>query len=235
MKPTKREVVLACFVFVCGFLVIKLAMEPRLDYRDRVSCYSNLKRIGLALAMYTQDNDQTLPRAWFGRNAGLSDSTANYKWMDAVFPYIKQQEVFSCPRDKISKSYRYRSADNYGSYSMNNSYFAPGDKQTSPAGLPLSSIESPANTVCITDSENTFQFAWPDAARTPPMINVRPFQLGSIRGRHSTQRKATGYGEALALNCDFSASTATLHYERHTRIINGKLIYLYLTVEDDGQ
>ena len=60
MKPTRREFFLACLVFTRGFFILRLATEPRLDYRDKVSCYSNLKRIGLALAAYTQDNDQIL-------------------------------------------------------------------------------------------------------------------------------------------------------------------------------
>lgn len=233
MKIPKREVLLAFFVFACGFLVLKLAMEPRLDYRDRVSCQSNLKRIGLALVMYAQDNDDTLPRSWYGRDAGPSDNSTNYKWMDAIFPYVKEQNVFTCPRDGISKPYRYRTANNYGSYAINNAYFAPGDKQTPPAGLQFSQISRPYETILVTDGENDFQVAWPDAANTPVMVNEQPFKLGSIRGRHNTYRRASGHGLATHLVCDGSNSSIAYHFEKRTRLINGKLIYVFLTVEDD--
>ena len=36
-----------------------------------ISCASNMKQIGLALMQYTQDYDETWPRAWF-ENAGAS-------------------------------------------------------------------------------------------------------------------------------------------------------------------
>src|SRR5450756_1862181 len=56
----------------------------------RISCISNLKQIGLGVMQYSQDNDELMPKAWRGSNGNgaVSDAT-NYKWMDAINPYIK--------------------------------------------------------------------------------------------------------------------------------------------------
>src|SRR5437763_9821172 len=60
----------------------------------RSSCQSNLKQIGLGLLQYTQDYDETLTRSFYG-TTGNSDNGANYKWMDAIFPYVKNEQVFT--------------------------------------------------------------------------------------------------------------------------------------------
>lgn len=212
---------------------MRVAMEPRLDSRDRTSCYSNLGRIGSALAQYSQDSNDTFPRAWFGQDAGPSDATINYKWMDAIFPYAKDENLFNCPRDNINAPYHYRSADNYGSYVMNNAYFAPGDKQTPPAGSPLSKLEDGSDTLFITDGGSNFQVAWPDAAHTPPLIEGTSFQLSSIYGRHDSNYGTMEHGSALAMGCDGSCMTTLLGFETRTKLIGGQKIYPKLTIEDD--
>src|SRR5579872_7481927 len=44
-----------------------------------ITCLSNLKQIGLACTMYTQDYDETLPFAW----------SAQGGWYNLLQPYIK--------------------------------------------------------------------------------------------------------------------------------------------------
>jgi prepilin-type N-terminal cleavage/methylation domain-containing protein/prepilin-type processing-associated H-X9-DG protein len=89
----------------------------------RASCQSNLKQIGLALIQYTQDYDETLPSMSFGPDSGPSDATARYKWMDAIYSYVKSEQVFDCPSGRglgdVNK-YVYRGGNySYGSYTMN--------------------------------------------------------------------------------------------------------------------
>jgi len=56
-----------------------------------ISCLSNLKQIGLSVAMYVQDYDETYPYAvndcWW------------YAWPSTVQPYVKSLQVFRCPDD----------------------------------------------------------------------------------------------------------------------------------------
>jgi prepilin-type N-terminal cleavage/methylation domain-containing protein len=68
----------------------------------RASCQSNLKQIGLGLLQYIGDYDDTMPFSFFG-SAGNSDA-ANYKWMDAIYPYVKNEQIFTCPSDSASNS-----------------------------------------------------------------------------------------------------------------------------------
>lgn len=183
----------------------------------------------MGLLIYTQDCDNTLPLACFGPDPEPSDGNARYKWMDVVFPYIKNTSYFHCLSDTADSIYQFRSGRNYGSYVLNNAYFAPGDRQTPPAGLRLEKISLACCTVLVTDGEGDFQFAWPDALHTPPLTGDDPFHLDSIRGRHGPGLNGT----APALACDGSCSTANLHFARKTAIINGQRIYTALTVEDD--
>jgi hypothetical protein len=176
----------------------------------------------MGLMQYLQDYDETYPRAWYGKDAGPSDAVTNYKWMDALFPYIKDESIFTCPKDRAR--YRYRDGTNYGSYVMNNAYFKPGDKQTPPSGVRIDQIFAASYTVFVTDGANDFQFAWPEAKSTPRLRNGYPFQLSSIRGRH---------GVALALGADGGCPTSLLRFETRTKKVNGATIYPLLTIEDD--
>lgn len=49
----------------------------------RTQCLSQIKQIGLALHMYAEDNDDTLPPAG--------------PWQEAVAAYVRDGEVFTCP------------------------------------------------------------------------------------------------------------------------------------------
>ena len=61
------------------------------------TCLNNEKQMGTGLLQYEQDYDEALPYIWYGSNGGGSAPGGNYKWMDAVYPYIKSDAVFNCP------------------------------------------------------------------------------------------------------------------------------------------
>ena len=63
----------------------------------KAACLSNLKQISVALTQYTQDSDEQVPYIFYGTNGGGSAPNANYKWMDAIYPFIKSEAVFNCP------------------------------------------------------------------------------------------------------------------------------------------
>lgn len=86
------------------------------------SCLSNLKQIGTALQLYTDDYDETLPfrgqkGAWPGNDTidypqqrlgpvqdpwlgGISPSY--FSWMDCIYPYVKNNQMFVCPSNKTT-------------------------------------------------------------------------------------------------------------------------------------
>lgn len=56
------------------------------------SCANNLKQIGLGIAQYTQDYDETYP---FRVNPASTVS-----WRTYIFPYVKSVQIFTCPSNK---------------------------------------------------------------------------------------------------------------------------------------
>src|SRR3712207_4026545 len=56
------------------------------------ACLSNLKQIGMATRMYTQDYDDSLVPNY------LWTSGSTYQWWsDLLQPYVKNRDVFVCP------------------------------------------------------------------------------------------------------------------------------------------
>ncbi len=115
----------------------------------RASCSSNLKQIGLGLLQYVQDYDEQMVNAYYpyqaGGNDGFSNGASNpprYKWMDAVQPYVKSTQLFTCSSDSdvtnngVTYTTEFRpaaqlttnSSSYFGSYGLNNC-FANGERR----------------------------------------------------------------------------------------------------------
>ena len=176
---------------------------------------------------------------------------ANYKWMDAVYPYVKNQQVFTCPSDTSSLPYIYRTGENYGSYGLNGAYGNAGDNQTPPRSsaaynVSLSMLAVPATTVWVTDNNNAPNnlpphpittggsqgFFWTDWTHNPPIVStVTPRQLNNISERHT--------GRVNVLYCDGHVKAMTLDALAQTTHlvdpIDGqtKDIMTAFTIEDD--
>ena len=209
----------------------------------RTSCGSNLKQIGLGLLQYTQDFDEKMPFSFFG-TGGDSDST-NYKWMDAIFPYVRSEQLFDCPSDSLSPNYKFRSGQNYGSYAQNGAYGAGGDNQTPPRSsssysVSLAQIVQASQTVWATDSNNSadlakggssggsYGFFWTNAANNPG-INPAPGsgyrQLQQIAERHLQTTNV--------LYCDGHVKSHKLDSLTQTKIVGGVNVMTAFTIEDD--
>jgi prepilin-type N-terminal cleavage/methylation domain-containing protein/prepilin-type processing-associated H-X9-DG protein len=153
----------------------------------RSSCQSNLKQIGLGMAQYTQDYDEQLIRSWFGTNTA-SDATTNYKWMDAIQPYVKSTQIFDCPSQSSYGTgqgrYSFRNGALCGSYAANTAYYNPGDNLTSPAGeyVSLAAVSAPSTTIWVGDADGVFESGW--ATGNPAIINGTPNKLVGFVERH---------------------------------------------------
>ncbi len=166
----------------------------------RASCASNLKQIGLGLLQYTQDYDETMPKPWFTNVAtngtnwswdtatfGEGAATVNYKWMDAVYPYIKSEAVFTCPSanrfgvgaQTWMPQLRYKfmsgapaggqaTSKQYGSYVFNGAYYTAfnSDNVHGISGSRLARISEPAETVMAADGNGGVFFGPQDPTYT---------------------------------------------------------------------
>ena len=127
----------------------------------RSSCQSNLKQIGLGLIQYSQDYDEQMVRTWYGPlGYEASDTTTpKYKWMDAIYPYVKSEQIFTCPSHTTTEAYKRQNGTNYGSYGMNEAYRDSyvGNNTVPPtglsgAGLSMAAVGAAATTIYIADT-----------------------------------------------------------------------------------
>jgi prepilin-type N-terminal cleavage/methylation domain-containing protein len=127
------------------------------------ACLSNLKQVGMATRMYSQDYDEVLvPNYLF--------TSGSYRawWPDILAPYVKNQDVFVCP--SYSEPTRYKTTSTAPlqtvklSYGGNNWHWWPNGENHDPdllgpmgvnrIGLNINaseaSVEFPANTIYMT-------------------------------------------------------------------------------------
>lgn len=165
----------------------------------RASCQSNLKQIGLAMTQYVQDYDERMPQPYFTNGTpyidpawnwntpsyGEGSPVVNYKWMDAIYSYVKNPQVFDCPSAQTLgvgaaswlvlgvKDYRYRcdaptngqgTADYFGSYVINGAYTNPTDYVHGPLTGPISLIVKPAETILAADGNGGVWFGPTDGS-----------------------------------------------------------------------
>lgn len=170
----------------------------------RSTCQSNLKQVGIGLVQYSQDWDERLPRSWFGPDKDKSGVGGRYKWMDATYPYVKSEQIYTCPSDQTGNRplknapYEYHDASgangtgyDYGSYGANNAYFDLGNASPFSSKTVLASIAAPATTVWVADTTpvdsaaaayNSFEFGWglkADQPTTGVLVNNIPTLNGT--------------------------------------------------------
>jgi prepilin-type N-terminal cleavage/methylation domain-containing protein/prepilin-type processing-associated H-X9-DG protein len=97
-------------IAIIGILAAMLlpALNSARERAKTISCVSNLKQIGLAIVLYSDDYDDYMPQAW--TDDGLS-------WQDRLVPYLRRMglitstgeyefrrtaKVFSCPSSKLN-------------------------------------------------------------------------------------------------------------------------------------
>jgi len=158
------------------------------------SCLSNEKQIGLAMLAYSQDYDEQLVRGWYGPNGyQRSNNTDVYKWMDAVYPFVKSTQLFSCPDNPLGladsngsrASGRFvpheqlgtagngtgsPSEDFYGSYALNCAYWGDGAHAGPGNTVSMAVLQNPAGTIWATDGNGSYQISWPDLGGDPTQV-----------------------------------------------------------------
>jgi prepilin-type N-terminal cleavage/methylation domain-containing protein/prepilin-type processing-associated H-X9-DG protein len=69
------------------------------DKARQASCLSNAKQISLAVMMYAQDYDETLPPWWVPNPVPTSPAGwgSIYYWYANLLPYVKSHDIFRCP------------------------------------------------------------------------------------------------------------------------------------------
>jgi len=74
---------------------------------DAANCLSNMRTIGTALQQYSQDNDQTFIKSYYGFSSsqGLgSQPPVWYTWRRALWPYAGNPSMFACPSSTFAQN-----------------------------------------------------------------------------------------------------------------------------------
>lgn len=153
----------------------------------RSSCMSNMKQLGLGTMQYSQDYDEYLPDSNYGN--ALTDA----KWMDVIFPYVKSEQIFTCPSDSgtnsIYNSNRLtRTTKAFGSYAINNCYY-DSNEPFPPRASNISRIPQTAETIWLTDVSDQDvnpAFFWRPNNANPTIITVGGYRVMQNKSASTT-------------------------------------------------
>jgi prepilin-type N-terminal cleavage/methylation domain-containing protein len=107
-------VVIAIIAILAAFLFPVFATAR--EKARQTSCLSNLKQLGTAMLMYTQDYDELFPPT-IGREP--TDRTwYEMSWMSKVQPYVRNLGIFFCPSSGFSNQDVTQSTDILQNYSF---------------------------------------------------------------------------------------------------------------------
>jgi len=230
-----------------------------------ISCLSNEKQIGLGLIQYSQDYDEYVTNAWYGPFPGAPYAYSTnqgptnyaYKWMDAIYPYVKSLNVFSCPdfnddlhvnaTGKFLPFTTFTTSNDtahWGSYAINASYWdtgAIGTNCLSPGGngaiqIKLSQMEHPASTVWAADGTGSYQFDW---GQNPPAIQkIGDLNLEGSGGAFDGDMVDRHTGMVNLVFCDGHAKAMRMDKLMTTKSVNcgngNYNVSPYLVVQDYG-
>ena len=148
-------VVIAIIAILAGLLFPVFAQAR--EAGRKAACTSNLRQLGNAFQMYSQDYDEQLPSTWDGAG-GVGMTSGSGGWMHftnfrnpvgkmepdqgALYSYVKNTGIFTCPSD----------AGRLGNTYAINSLLSTGTPVLGyHAGLSLAALQAPASTFLLVE------------------------------------------------------------------------------------
>ncbi len=163
---TELLVVIAIIALLASILFPAFARAR--ENARRATCQSNLKQIGLGVAMYIQDFDGHYPAvdSNYSNYTGNQPSTGPFSapafgiqqtWSNRIYPYLKSAPIFLCPSQKTANAFFGGSTpcsyamNVYLSYTSTHSYWDAGLGYTQNP-MPESLVQQPARCFEVLES-----------------------------------------------------------------------------------
>lgn len=114
----------------------------------QTSCASNLRNLGMAMLLYTQDADERLPPAAY------ATPTSFVAWYDLTDPYVKDKNIWHCPSNPSSLTDSSGKVTTHYGY---NAYYLTGlnlffSNIAAQAPVSLGEVDRPSETVLLADA-----------------------------------------------------------------------------------
>ncbi|HEU4753407.1 MAG TPA: prepilin-type N-terminal cleavage/methylation domain-containing protein [Armatimonadota bacterium] len=123
----------------------------------QISCASNMRNLGTAVMLYAQDYDEQLPLAAY--------TTTGFDfvvWHDLTDPYVRNKQIWHCPSSQVKKTDQSGKETTHFGYNI--LYLTNIRQDFSNANghsaVSLAAINSPAETVLITDARASVANSW---------------------------------------------------------------------------
>jgi len=183
MRNTKAFTLTELIIVVVVIVVLALILMPAFPTHNEdaraMSCISNMKQIGLALAEYEQAYDNRVPPRQTVASNGHVQS-----WRSEIYPYIKFASVFQCISNSAGQWPDIESEGFHRSYAVNSSTGGRNDVggpfSDRNAGLRLDRITDPSNAIAVVESTsalNDFNPLFPAAFAQPTREHWRTGHL----------------------------------------------------------
>ena len=200
--------VVIAIIAILAALLFPVFAQARAKARQ-ASSISNLKQLGLALAMYVQDYEA------YPFHSSPSGQTPRTRWPDYLFPYVKNEAIFrapSAPATAFLKPFAHNPQALYGGYGYNYQYLG---NNRHPFSASDAEIEKPAETIALADTEG--------CSFEKGVLNVGNYvidpPLSSGRGSRPTTPGDGFYGAPGTSECSGLWLCRAVPVERHSEMV----------------
>jgi prepilin-type N-terminal cleavage/methylation domain-containing protein/prepilin-type processing-associated H-X9-DG protein len=153
--------VVIAIIAILAALLFPVFAQAR-EAARKTTCASNQRQLGMAISMYSQDYDETLPSTWDGGN-GDGSSSGSGGWIafanflgptrfdpaaGALHGYVKNAAIYTCPSDAA------RSGD---SYAINCLLSSPSGVPHYFAGMPIAALRASSSTFLLVEEYSETQ------------------------------------------------------------------------------